>query len=72
MQKTSQCKNCYYLNTSGIKGVGYEETTGLSDSIIGKTAEELKSLAQTLGDAYEQNNNLNEGYPYLKENKPIK
>ena len=72
MQKTSQCKNCYYLNTSGIKGVGYEETTGLSDSIIGKTAEELKSLAQTLGDAYEQNNNLNDGYPYLKENKPIK
>lgn len=72
MKKTSQCKNCYYLNTSGIKGTGYEETTGLSDSIIGKTTEELKVLAQTLGDAYEQNNNLNEGYPYLKENKPIK
>ena len=72
MKKTSQCKNCYYLNTSGIKGTGYEETTGLSDSIIGKTTEELKGLAQTLGDAYEQNNNLNEGYPYLKENKPIK
>lgn len=70
--KTSQCKNSYYLNTSGINGAGYEEVTGLSDTIIGKSEEELKALSETLGDAYAQDNNINDGYPYLKENKLIK
>ena len=72
MKKTSQCKNCYYLNTTGVNGTGYEEITGLSNSIIGKSVGELKNLAQTLGNAYLQDNNINNGYPYLKDNKPIK
>ena len=65
--KTSQCENSYYLNTNGTKGVGSEEITGLSDSIIGKTKEELKQLAETLGEAYTQDDNINDGYPYLKD-----
>ena len=72
MYKTSQCENSYYLNTNGIKGVGSEGIIGLSDSIIGKTKEELKQLAETLGDAYAQDDSINNGYPYLKDNKPKK
>ena len=72
MKKTSQCKNCYYLNTTGVNGTGYEEIAGLSNSIIGKSVEELKNLAQILGNAYLQDNNINNGYPYLKDIKPIK
>ena len=69
---TAQCKNCYYLKVSDMSAIGYEKGTGLSNSIIGKTTEELKNLASTLGNAYSQDNNINNGYPYLKDNKPIK
>ena len=55
-----------------MSAIGYEKGTGLSNSIIGKTTEELKNLASTLGNAYSQDNNINNGYPYLKDNKPIK
>ena len=35
--------------------------------------EELKKLAEILGEAYSQDyDNINNGYPYLKENIPIK
>ena len=68
----TQCKNCYYLKISGMNAIGYEKGTVLSNSIIGKTTEELKNLAQILGDAYLQDNNINNGYPYLKDIKPIK
>lgn len=68
----SQCKNSYYLIKNKINGVGYGDVSGSPDSIIGKSESELKNLAETLGYAYAQDDNLNEGYPYLKENKPIK
>ena len=68
----TQCKNCYYLKISGMNAIGYEKGTVLSNSIIGKTTEELKNLAQILGNAYLQDNNINNGYPYLKDIKPIK
>ena len=68
----SLCKNSYYLIKNKINGVGYGNVSGSSDSIIGKSESELKNLAETLGDAYAQDDNINEGYPYLKENKPIK
>ena len=67
----TQCKNCYYLKISGMNAIGYEKGTVLSNSIIGKTTEELKNLAQILGNAYLQDNNINNGYPYLKDIKPI-
>ena len=71
MFETSQCINCYYNSTSGVNGTGCEETAGLANSVIGKSTEELKGLAEILGDAYVHDDNINGGYPYLKSNKPI-
>lgn len=69
----ANCVNCYYLDIICDKGVGYEQTSGLANSVIGKSEEELKKLAEILGEAYSQDyDNINNGYPYLKENIPIK
>ena len=40
--------NCYYLDIICDKGVGYEQTSGLANSVIGKSEEELKKLILVL------------------------
>lgn len=64
--------NCFYINNNDIDGVGYETTSGLGKTVLAKTSEELKGLVNDLGDAYIQDDNINDGYPYLKDNKPLK
>lgn len=53
--------NCYYNNTTNSKG--FNKT---SSGIIGKSSDELKTLAETLGDAYRRDTQgINNGYPIL-------
>ncbi len=51
---------CYYNNTNSK---GFNKT---SNGIIGKSSDELKNLAETLGDAYRSDTQgINNGYPIL-------
>lgn len=56
--------NCYY-NTAN--GAGCNKTDSAAAAITGKTAEELKKLADDLGEAYQGDAtpNINGGYPIL-------
>lgn len=61
-------ENNYWLNTCGA-------TYGIANgnSNIGaesKNDEEFKKLVEKLGDAYAQNDKINDGFPYLVNNKP--
>lgn len=53
---------CYYNNTANSEGCNKKDTT-----VTGKTAEELKGLADDLGEAYQGDAtpNINGGYPIL-------
>ena len=52
---------CYYLNTSSNKAVGNISTL---DTTSSKTSDEIKTLADTLGDAF-KNSTEGDGYPKL-------
>lgn len=54
--------NCYYNNTANSEGCNKKDTT-----ITGKSADELKALADELGEAYQGDAtpNINGGYPIL-------
>lgn len=54
--------NCYYNNTANSEGCNKTDTT-----ITGKSADELKKLADDLGEAYQGDAtpNINGGYPIL-------
>lgn len=55
--------NCYY-NSSNAKGCNKTDTA--AKAITGKTTADLKSLAHTLGDAFQEDKtSLNNGYPIL-------
>ena len=54
-------ENCYYLNTSATKAIGNISTIDVSAS---KTSDEMKNLAQTLGEAF-KNSTAGDGYPTL-------
>ena len=58
----------YWLNTCG--SLYGNRTTNSNENAEPKTVTELKALAETLGDAYAQDNKINEGYPYLIDNRP--
>lgn len=68
--------NCYNLNTSSAYAVGMHTGVGnpwgtLTDTwpghIVTKTQADMKKLAGTLGDNWEEDkNNINDGYPVLK------
>ncbi len=60
-------ENNYWLNTCGGNcGI----STGKSDiGAEAKTVSELKSLARVLGDSYAQDDKINDGFPYLIDNK---
>lgn len=61
-------ENNYWLDTCGAD---YGIATGNSnEGAEPKNSEELKALAETLGDAYAQDDNINDGYPYLIDNMP--
>ena len=55
-------KNCYYLDTSAEKAIGNNITVDITSS---KTSEEIKNLADILGDAF-KNSNEGECYPKLR------
>lgn len=64
--------NNYWLDICGAAyGVKSYQTAnnGLNEGAESKTSDELKALASTLGDAYAQSDSINDGYPYLKNNK---
>lgn len=53
--------NCYYNNSANTSGCNRSDA-----GIAGKTTDELKDLALTLGDAFQPDTvNLNNGYPIL-------
>ena len=54
-------QNCYYLNTSTTKAVGNISTI---DTTSSRTSDEIKNLAETLGDAF-KNSTEGDGYPKL-------
>ena len=54
-------QNCYYLNTSSTKAVGNISTL---DTTSSKTSDEIKTLADTLGDSF-KNSTERDGYPKL-------
>ena len=54
-------QNCYYLNTSSTKAVGNISTIDTSSS---KTSEEIKALADTLGEGFKTSTE-GDGYPKL-------
>lgn len=57
--------NCYYNNTANSEGCN--KTDSAAAAITGKTAEELKGLAEKLGEAYQKDAaSINGGYPILK------
>lgn len=61
-------ENNYWLDTCGATyGVG---TVNSNEGVAPKTDAEMKSLAAILGSDYAQDRNINNGYPYLKVNKP--
>lgn len=61
-------ENNYWLDTCGANlGIA---TNGSNEGAEPKTETELKELAEVLGDDYAQDDKINNGYPYLKENKP--
>ena len=65
-EETAIYENNYWLNTCGADyGVGTSNIGGEP-----KTEAEMKALAAILGSDYAQDNNINNGYPYLKVNKP--
>ncbi|MBO5478437.1 MAG: hypothetical protein J6A04_01785 [Clostridia bacterium] len=57
-------KNCYYLQSSTVTGgIQLSDIEGKAE---GKTQEQLKLLAGTLGSAFKTDtNNINDGYPIL-------
>ncbi len=56
--------NCYYNNTANSEGCN--KTDSAAAAITGKTAEELKGLAEKLGEAYQKDAaSINGGYPIL-------
>ncbi len=57
------CSNNYYLQGSAFGGVSGENFANKAEA---KTADELKVLAETLGDAYTIDAGINGGYPVLK------
>ena len=60
-------ENNYWLDTCGATyGIG-EGNSNIGAEL--KSSEELKQLAEKLGDSYEQDDNINDGYPYLVDNK---
>lgn len=64
----STFKNNYWLNSCGASfGIGQENSNLGAEP---KNTEEMKKLAEILGNAYGQDNTINGGYPYLIENKP--
>lgn len=58
-------KNCYYNNTANSEGCNKKDSAAAA--ITGKTADELKGLAEKLGAAYrgDATPNINGGYPIL-------
>ena len=54
-------RNCYYLNTTVIKAIGNISTIDITSR---KTSDEIKTLADTLGDAF-KNSTEGDGYPKL-------
>ena len=59
--------NNYWLDSCGAEfGVRYSSSNEGANS---KNSNELKDLADTLGKAYEKNDTINGGYPYLKDLK---
>ena len=54
-------QNCYYLDTSFTKAVGNISTIDTSSS---KTSEEIKALADTLGEGFKTSTE-GDGYPKL-------
>ena len=64
----STFKNNYWLDSCGaLFGIG-QGTSNLGAEP--KNTEEMKKLTEILGSAYTQDNNVNDGYPYLIDNKP--
>ena len=56
---------CYYNNTANSEGCN--KTDSAAAAITGKSADELKKLADDLGEAYQGDTpNINGGYPILK------
>ncbi len=54
--------NSYYIANEGIGGIGYSE--GTTETILGKSEDELKNACSFLGDAFkEDRENINNGYP---------
>ena len=63
-----QFENNYWLNTCGGNyGIGMGNSDNGAEP---KTVTELKAIAEILGDAYSQDDKINEGYPYLIDNRP--
>lgn len=61
-------ENNYWLNTCGANfGIALNNS---NEGAEPKTETELKALSEILGDDYAQDDKINNGYPYLKENKP--
>ena len=55
-------ENCYFNSTSNAKA----NNSTIKGTITGKTTADLKDLAHTLGDAFQEDKtNLNSGYPIL-------
>lgn len=66
--ENSTFKNNYWIDSCGASfGIG-QGTSNLGAEP--KSTEEMKRLAEILGNAYGQDNTINGGYPYLIENKP--
>lgn len=65
----NKIENNYWLDNSGaIYGIASKNTDEGAEKL---TESQLKSISNELGEDYEvDKNNLNQGYPYLKENKP--
>ena len=58
-------QNCYYLNTCSSKAVG---NVSAIDTTSSKTSEEMKNLANTLGEGF-KNSTEGDGYPKLSWEK---
>ena len=64
----STFENNYWLDSCGaVYGVGVVNNNVGAEP---KTEIEFKSLATILGEDYAQSEKINNGYPYLKENRP--
>lgn len=64
--KGGPVNNCYYLDSSAIRGYRNSDVTQQVIEVTLKTQAEMKQMATTLGNAFkEDSNNKNEGYPIL-------